>query len=282
MHGNLAKNFIKTAGKYLAVGAGYFLTWIILEYLGVSLGMIDTGIARGFTDLLWRALVPGILLAVLLGTLASRLPVSFRRHMLVWGCIIWLNNTAILVKGKYYWPDLAAGNIWWMIFLQAAAACVTAGLLAKLFGPRDTVQVGSIRQNRSFFGWIIRFAAGAGSYLLLSMFFAFTAVQATAGLPSSGPGGGLFGQGLIVEAVDGVLAAASLLPFILTMRTTKWELAFTCAFILAVIGSLIPYAFQAQILPWIKLENFWIGVARNFCTGLVAASLLRNRLVMRY
>lgn len=80
---------------------------------------------------------------------------------------------------------------------------------------------------------------------------------------------------LRAELIRGALIVASVLFFLLTLRTAKKRLILLTALILFSVGGLVPLTMQASALPFILLLASAVEIRfQNFSTGAVAALLL--------
>jgi hypothetical protein len=67
----------------------------------------------------------------------------------------------------------------------------------------------------------------------------------------------------------------SVLPLVLTIRTTRRRLAIMCGVILFVIGGVIPLLQQVNTLPlFLLVASAWEIFFQNFLTGVVVAILM--------
>jgi hypothetical protein len=77
----------------------------------------------------------------------------------------------------------------------------------------------------------------------------------------------------LVELARAPLIVLSIVPLVLTMRTTKRRLAVTCGTILFMVGGLIPLL-QAPLPVFLRVASAWEIFLQNFPTGVIVALLL--------
>ncbi len=79
----------------------------------------------------------------------------------------------------------------------------------------------------------------------------------------------------MVESIRAPLIVLSVLPLVLTVRTTRRRLVVICGIILFVIGGVVPLLHQVNILPlFLLVASAWEIFFQNFLTGVVVAILL--------
>ncbi|MFC7044426.1 hypothetical protein ACFQH6_02505 [Halobacteriaceae archaeon GCM10025711] len=237
--------------RVLVVAAGFFGAQVGSAGVLVSLGLL--AVPADVAPTLWPFAVAGLLVGVVLGPLARVVPGSRRWHVVVWGSLLALNGVGVLLEGAFFAPDLApVGNLPAGVVSQVTTAVATAGLVAWLFVPRDATGRPALR-DRPWSQLLARVGAGAGAYVVLflvvgALNYLFVTrpyyEAAFAGLTTPS-----MGVVVVLEAVRGVLIAASVVPFVRSAPWSRRRVA-VAAGLLAFLGSgLVPLVYQAATLP---------------------------------
>lgn len=97
--------------RVLVVGIGYTLALILS---GVVLGMMGLLAADTNTEaapvFMWMFL-GSLVMGLMLGLVARRLPASAARHVLIWTVLLFANISAVIIEGYFFVPDLVS-NVW--------------------------------------------------------------------------------------------------------------------------------------------------------------------------
>jgi hypothetical protein len=265
--------------RSLIVGTSYTLALIIAERVISVLGLTLPKAHGNITNWLWIFLLSGILIGLTLGSIASQMTAPRPRHFFIWSCVIFLNFVSLILEGAFFAPDLVSGGLVALIFQDLLAALVTGALVSILFVPSGKVQVDSSHLNRPWYAWLWRFVVCSLSYIVF--YFIFGAINYAlvtkpyyethvGSLTTPAPQ-----VVLMAELIRAPLIVLSVLPLILTMRTTRRRLAAICGIILFVIGGVVPLLQQANILPlFLLVASAWEIFFQNFLTGVVVAVLL--------
>jgi hypothetical protein len=265
--------------RSLVVGIGYTLALIIAERIIPMLGATLPKAHGNVTNWLWIFLLSGILIGLTLGWIASQMTASGKRHFLIWSCAIFFNFVSIILEGAFYGPDLVSMGLIPLIFQELFVALVTAILISILFAPPGKVQVSSFHPKRPWHAWVWRFAVSSLSYVVF--YFIFGAVNYAlvtkpyyethvGSLTIPAPQ-----TVLMAELIRAPLIVFSVLPLVLTIRTTRRRLAIMCGVILFVIGGVIPLLQQVNTLPlFLLVASAWEIFFQNFLTGVVVAILM--------
>jgi hypothetical protein len=267
--------------RSLIVGIGYTLVLLIAGRIAPVPGTALPE-AHGGGSVLWTSFLPGILIGLTLGTVASQTAASRLRHFFIWSCVIFLNLVSVILEGAFFAPDLVSGAIPSLIFQQLLAALVTAVLVSILFAPSNKIQVSSTRLKRPWHAWVWRFVVSSLSYIVF--YFIFGAVNyALVTKPYYETHVGSLAVPapqvvLMVESIRAPLIVLSMLPLVLTLRTTKRRLAIMCGIILFVVGGVVPLMLRVNMLPlFLLVASAWEIFFQNFLTGVVVAVLLGYR-----
>lgn len=258
-----------TLWRSLIVGVGYTAASALGDL--VISGGID------MQRLIWSFAGGGVI-GFTLGPLASAMPASSPRHMLVWGSVIFLNIASVTIEGRFFAPELVQGSLVLLLLQQFLVALVATWLIVKLFASNESSAL-QTPSNRSWFSWLWRFVLSALSYIIFYYFFG-----AINYLLVTGPYYETHAGGLIVPAQDVILKAElfrapmivlSVIPFLLTFRAGKKRLGFLTGLILFAVGGLAPLLMQVNALPLILLAASAVEIFfQNYLTGIVTARLL--------
>ena len=262
--------------RSLIVGIGYTLALITAERIIPILGITLPKSHGNVTSWLWIFLISGILIGITLGSIASQITASRQRHFFIWSCAIFLNLVSVILEGAFFAPDLVSGGLTALVFQDLFVALVTAILISILFAPPGKVQVSSTHLNRPWHAWVWRFVVCLFSYVVF--YFIFGAVNyALVTKPYYETHVGSLTVPapqivLMVELIRAPLIVLSVLPLVLTIRTTKRRLVVICGIILFVIGGVVPLLMRVNILPlFLLVASAWEIFFQNFLTGVVTA-----------
>ncbi len=266
-----------TALHILAVAIGYMLTssfaaWILHRAFKLGAGGIS--------------LLSGILIGVTLAPIAARMQVSRFGHWLVWGSVLFLNALSLGIEGAFFAPTLSPmvnAPIAWTAYLLLQSL-TSAGLIAWLFGQNASPTTTRPQRKRAWYSWVWRFVVSSFSYLLF--YFIFGAINYAlvtrpyyaahvSGLAVPPPQ-----IVLLAEMVRAPLIVLSIVPLILLWKGNKSVLAVLCGIVLFVIGGIVPLLLNTALPDLLRLASAIEIFFQNFCTGLVAASLLGFREAM--
>lgn len=161
-------------GRSLVVSIGYTLVLLIGGRI-TTISEAALSEASGGESVLWKSLLPGILIGLTLGMVASQLKASRLRHFFIWSCVVFLNFVSVILEGAFFAPGLVSKIIPSFIFQQLLAALVIAFLVSILFVPPDKIQVSSMRLKRPWYAWVWRFVGSSLSYLVF--YFIFGAIN---------------------------------------------------------------------------------------------------------
>lgn len=271
------RNVFETVWKSLLVGAAYTVALIIggmvVGLAGLSLPQVQNAQAT----LLW-AFSGGIIVGLFLGPIAASIPISIRRHVIVWSSILLFNLVSVAIEGYFFAPSLIGDSLTALILQQILTAFVTGWVITILFAPKNaSLTVPS--SPRSLFSWSWRFVLSSLSYVIFYFFFGALNYELVTRPYYETHAGGLTVPSpnvvLIAELIRGVLIVISVLPFLLTFRAEKRRLILLTGLILFSIGGLVPLTMQASTLPFLLLAASAVEILfQNFSTGAVTALLL--------
>jgi hypothetical protein len=255
--------------KSLLIGAAYAATLAITKLI-----LSETVNARSF---LW-SFVGGSVTGFALGSLATSMPATWSRHMLVWGSAIFFNIASVTIEGHFFAPDLVRGSVIVMIIQQLIVTLAVTWVIVKLFAPiADTVQKTPIQP--SWFSWLWRFIFSALSYVFFYYFFG-----AFAYLLVTGPYYETHTSGLVVPAQNVILKAEliraplmvfSVIPFLLNFPVNRQQLMWLAGLVLFMVGGATPLLMQAASLPLVVLAGSAAEIfCQNFSTGVVTSVLM--------
>jgi hypothetical protein len=264
--------------RSLVVGIGYMLVLLIAGRIAPVPGAALSE-AHGGGSVLWTSFLSGILIGLTLGTVASQMIASRLRHFFIWSCVIFLNFISVILEGVFFAPGLVSGAVPSLIFQQLLASLVTATLISILFVPSGQIQISSTRLKRPWHAWVWRFVVSSLSYIVF--YFIFGAVNyAMVTKPYYETHIGSLAVPapqvvLMVESMRAPLIVLSMLPLVLTMRTTRRRLAIMCGIILFVVGGVVPLMLRVNMLPlFLLVASAWEIFFQNLLTGVVVAVLL--------
>jgi hypothetical protein len=263
--------------KSLLVGVVYAITLalggIIVTIFGFSLPEVKNPLA----SLAW-SFVGGVIAGLSLAPVASSMPASRTRHLIVWGTLIFFNIASVAIEGYFFAPALIGDALPAVLVQQFLAAFATGWVVTVLFASQEsTAPVPPI--TRPFLSWTWRFAAGVLAYVLVYFVFGGINYALVTKPYYETHAGGLdvppVQVTLAAEVVRGVLIALSVLPFLHTFRADKKRVALQTGFLLFAIGGLVPLTMQVGALPlFLLIASAWEIFAMNFTTGWVLARLL--------
>ncbi len=267
------------AWRAALVGLVYLFLLVLGGAVLTSLGAELPEVGDSSNILPW-ILLSGILIGLVLGFVASRMSVTYCRHAFVWIFLLSLNSIAVLIEGYFFVPDLISmESVPFLVTQQLFTSLGTAIVITFLFAPRRASDLKIGNSPRTWSAWLWRFAVSVSVYLLLffvigglnySLFTRPFYEQHVSGLATPE-----LGTVLPVEIIRGILIVSSILPFILTFRTTRRRLAVVSGLILFVVGGVSPLMLQATTLPGFLLFASGLEIFfQLFPTGMVSAALL--------
>lgn len=268
---------LDSSWRSLLVAAGYAAALVAGGMLVALVGLSLPAVEDAAASLVW-SFAGGIIAGLCLGPIAASMPASSRRHLLVWGSVIFLNIASVAIEGRFFAPELIGDSLPGL-FLQQLLASLTAGwLITSLFAARGAAAPAA-RTSRPAFSWAWRFLLSALSYVVFYFFFGGINYALVTKPYYESHAGGLAVPSpdvvLAAELVRGLLIALSVLPFLLTMRGGKKRLAVLTGLILFAIGGLVPLTMQVGTLPFILLAASAVEIFfQNFSVGVVTARLL--------
>lgn len=226
--------------------------------------------------LLWT-FVGGLIMGLMLGLVAQRLPASAARHVLIWSVLLFANLGTVIIEGYYFAPELVP-NISVALVQELLPCLVTAVLVYWLFAPRPA-ETPPITIHRSWYHWFWRYALSAFTYLAVYwMFGAINFALVTRpyyeaqGSPLAIPDLQITLQ---AESIRAIFIVLSLVPFLLTSQMPIRLLAVWSGLLLFVIGGIVPLTWQAGILPLPLLLASAVEIFfQNFTTGVITTLLL--------
>ncbi len=268
---------VDMAWRVLVVGVGYTLA---LSVSGVVLGMLGLLAADPDADavpvFMWM-FVGSLVMGLILGLIARRLPASAGRHVLIWTVLLFANIGSVIIEGYFFVPDLVS-NVWVTLAQQFLPCLVTAVLVYWLFAPRPA-ETPALALHRPWYHWLWRYALSAATYL--AAYWVFGAINfalvtrpyyEAQGAPLAVPDPQITLQAELIRAV---LIVLSLLPFLLTAQMPVRRLAMWSGLLLFIVGGIVPLTWQAGSLALPLLIASAVEIfCQNFTTGVVAALLL--------
>ncbi len=265
--------------RVLVIATGYTLSLVLA---GVVLGMF--GLLQADPDqvvdaaavFLWT-FIGGLIMGLMLGLAARRLPASATRHVLIWSVLLFANVGSVIIEGYFFVPDLVT-NVWITLAQQLLPCLVTAVLVYWLFAPRPATTP-AVTIHRPWPQWLWRFALSAATYLAAYWVFGtinFALVTRpyyeAQGSPLAVPDPLVTLQAELIRAIFIVI---SLLPFLLTAQMSIRRLALWSGLLLFIIGGIVPPTWQAGTLALPLLLASAVEIfCQNFTTGVVTALLL--------
>jgi len=263
--------------RSLLVGAGYI---IALTIGGMIMSTVGTSMpeARDSLSSLLRSFVGGAIMGLFLGPIASSVPLSRLRHILVWGSVILFNLVSVIIEGYFFAPLLIGDSLTGLIFQQVLVAFITSWFITLLFTSKESA-LPITPPTRPFISWSWRFIVGALSYFVFYFLFgALNFVLVTEPYYKTHVGGlevPVLSSILTAELNRSVLIILSITPFLLSVQMGKKRIALLSGLILFSIGGLVPLTMQVDALPLVLLVASAVEIFfQNFSTGTVAALLL--------
>lgn len=242
--------------------------------LGAGLPQVENS-----AELMPWILLSGVVIGIVLGTLASRMSTTLLRQVFIWTCLLFLNGVAVVIEGFFFVPDLITQETAPFLAVQQLIVSLgTAMLVAFLFARRADAETASPALKRSWYEWLWRVAASVLIYVAL--FYVVGGLNyALVTRPFYEQQGGLAipeaSIVLPVETIRGTLIVASIIPFILTYQTTRRRLMVSAGLALFVVGGVVPLMLQAPTLPgFLLLASGWEIFLQLFPTGMATAALL--------
>ena len=271
------KNIFEMVWKSLLVGLTYTMTLVIGGLLVKLVGLSLPDAKDMPVTLIWT-FAGGMIAGLFLGPIASSIPVSRRRLVIVWSSVLLFNLVSVAIEGYFFAPDLIGDALTGLILRQVLTAFVTGWVITMLFAPEEIITTVP-RASRSLFSWSWRFALSALSYVVFYFIFGALNYELVTRPYYQIHAGGLTVPSpdvvLIAELIRGVLIVISVLPFLLALRAGKRRLVLLTGLILFSIGGLVPLTMQASTLPFFLLAASAVEILlQNFSTGAATAWLL--------
>lgn len=268
---------IDMAWRVLVVGIGYTLTLIVSGVVLGMLGLLTADPDANAAPVFWWMFFGSLVMGLMLGVVARRLPASAARHVLIWTVLLFANIGAVIIEGYFFVPDLVT-NVWVTVAQQLLPCLVTAVLVYTLFAPRPAATP-ALAIHRPWYHWLWRYALSAATYL--AAYWVFGALNfalvtrpyyEAQGSPLAVPDPQITLQAELIRAV---LIVLSVLPFLLTAQMPMRRLAVWSGLLLFVIGGIVPLTWQAGSLALPLLLASAVEIfCQNFTTGVAAALLL--------
>lgn len=268
---------IGTFWRSLLVGAAYAIALTIGGMIASMVGTSMPEVDDSFSVLLW-SFVGGTLMGLFLGPIASSLPLSRLRHVLVWSSVILFNLVSVIVEGYYFAPILIGDSLTGLILQQILAAFIIGWVITVFFTSKGAA-ISVTLPTHSFISWSWRFVMAAFGYLIFYFIFgALNFTLVTEPYYESHTGGlevPVLSTILTAELIRSVLIILSILPFLLSVKAEKKHLVLLSGLILFSVGGLVPLTMQAVTLPFVLLAASAVEIFfQNFLTGALAALLL--------
>jgi len=263
------KREVAFAWRSLVVAAGYAGTLALTDAL--------RGHSTDAHSLIWR-FVGAASIGLALGPIAWSMGATWKRHMLLWGSIVFFNIASVTIEGRFFVPGHVQGSLFVLLLQQLAASLVATWLIARLFAPiAEAAPIPTM--VRPWFSWLWRFAASALSYIVFYFFFGAINYLLVTGSYYKTRQGGLLtpppGVILQAELVRAPLIVLSVVPFLVAYPGTRPRTALLTGLILFTVGGLAPLLMEINTLPLPLLGASAVEIFfQNFCTGMVAARLL--------
>jgi hypothetical protein len=265
--------------RVLVVAVGYTLSLVLAGVVLGVLGLLQADpnqVTEATAVFLWT-FVGGLIMALMLGLVARRLPASAIRHLLIWSVLLFANIGSVVIEGYFFAPELVS-NVWAALAQQLLPCLVTAVLVYWLFAPRPAVTPART-VHRSWLSWGWRFGLSACTYL--AAYWVFGAINfalvtkpyyEAQGSPLIVP---VLQTILQAELIRAVLIVLSVFPFLLTAQMPIHRLALWSGLLLFVIGGIVPLTWQMGSLASPLLLASAVEIfCQNFTTGVVTALLL--------
>ncbi len=261
------------------IGIAYLLLLALGGALLTSLGARPPQV-EGSSKLLPWILLSGILIGLVLGSVANQMSATYRRHAYVWSSLLFFNSVAVLFEGLFFAPDyIKLENAPFLMSQQLLVSIGTSILITYLFAPRSDETTANGNSHQAWYALLWRIAASVFTYVLLFFVVGGLNYSLVTRPFYEQQGFGLatpeFPIVLSVEIVRGAIIVASILPFIRTFRTTKRGLMILTGLLLFVVGGVVPLMMQATTLPgFLLLASGWEIFFQLFPTGMVSTALL--------
>lgn len=269
----------KTTWRSLVVALGYIAGLLLGGLAGGMLGWEMPASAGSPVSFAWLV-IAAVFLGVFLGRPASRLTLTRRQHLILWGSLIFFNLGSVAIEGAYFAPDLVPVPIPVLFAQQVLASAGAALAIVLLFASvgRSASWLDALRTRR-WYSWGWRFLASTLSYLLFYFVFGALNYSLVTKPYYDAHAGGLTAPApevvLMIEPVRGLLIVLSVLLFLLSARGTRRQLIGRTGWLLFAIGGLVPLILQLGSLPLFLLVASAIEIFfQNFLTGAVAAWLM--------
>ncbi len=263
--------------KSLLAGLAYVIALVLGGILVSAIGLRLPEAKDAVDKLVW-SFAGGVIAGLSLGPIAARMPATRTRQLMVWVSVIFLNLASVAVEGYFFAPAVIGDALPGLLMQQLLASLGLAWMVTVLFAPKETIATIPVT-NRSGFSWIWRLLASALTYV--SFYFVFGAINyilVTKPYYETHAGGLAVPPvtvTLTAEILRGVLIAFSVLPFILTIGSSRRRLAVQTGFILFAVGGLVPLTMQIGVLPLLLLAASAVEICfQNFSTGVLIARIL--------
>lgn len=271
------KSISQTLLKSVLVGIVYVLALVMAGVIVRALGLNLPETKDAMTKSMW-SFASGTIVGLCLGPIAASMPVTRTRHLLVWGSVVFLNLTSVVIEGFFFLPEAVGDTLPGRLVQLFLASLAVGWIIGILFASNSFTALVTVAQ-RSVLSWMWRFPAstftyvffyfifGAANYALITRPYYETHVGGLAVPPIT--------VTLTAEVIRGVLITLSVLPFLLTMRADRKRLAVQTGFILFAVGGLAPLTLQVGVLPLFLLAASAVEIfLQNFSTGVVISRLL--------
>jgi hypothetical protein len=271
------KTFFKILARSLLVALVYAVALALSALLVSAFGLALPVVKDPLTKLLWT-FVAGLIIGLTLGPIAASMPASPRRHLLVWGSLIFFNLASVAIEGSFFAPTLIGNALPALLIQQFLAAVATGWVITALFSAKEA-SVSAKQAGRSFFSWAWRFPVSVLVYVVFYFIFGGINYALVTRPYYQAHAGGLAVPAaqvtLMAELIRGALIALSVLPFLLTVHTSKKRRALQTGLLLFAIGGLVPLTMQVGVLPLALLAASAVEIFfQNFSTGVVVSRLL--------
>jgi len=274
------RTIFTTLLKSLLAGLAYVIALVLGSILVSAIGLRLPEAKDAVNKLAW-SFAGGVIAGLSLGPIAARMPAARTRQLMVWVSVIFLNLASVAVEGFFFAPAVVGDALPGLLLQQLLASLGLAWMVTVLFAPKESITIIPVT-NRSGLSWTWRLLASALTYV--SFYFVFGAINyilVTKPYYETNSGGlavPAVTVTLTAEILRGALIAFSVLPFILTIGSSRRRLAVQTGFILFAIGGLVPLTMQIGVLPLFLLAASAVEIfLQNFSTGLVIARILRVR-----
>jgi hypothetical protein len=220
----------------------YASVQVIIEYVRTNQTSMLSAISN---------FVAGILLAVVLGLVFTRLPfVRAIRIALAWLALLIVQEFSNLVEGYFFTAFLQTIYLLFAsLFIGLLVTFVEALLAGFLFIPEKVdmsfmKEFGECLSQRSWYSWILRFVVGSVAYF--PIYFAFGVIISPFVMPYyQDPNMGLripsFAVMVPLEFFRGFLYVIALLPIIAVLRVQRKYVYAGTASLLYVAGAFVPF-----------------------------------------